>query len=164
MKSILDWILRRNDPPPFDYEKAVGKYLLELPRCSRKIVVASPKYDSEHYFGEVLVDAVGLIPWAEHHSTACWSSWKEDQAARLALPVWIRGADPSDELPTYLLEPFMRVLLCNLRDIRDYPPADWTLERKGEYFDWAKNVVDGLRGCSPALELIFDQLYLSRQN
>lgn len=54
--------------------------------------------------------------------------------------------------------------ICNLRDIRDYPPADWTSERKGEYFDWAKSVVDGLRGSSPALEMIFDQLYLSRPN
>lgn len=111
MIALLDWIFRRNDPPPYDYEKAVGKFLLALPRCSSKVIVASPKYDSEHYFGEVAVDTVKLIPWAEHHSTACWSSCKEQQAARLALPLWIRGADPEDVSPTYLLEPFMRVLL-----------------------------------------------------
>src|SRR5664279_3761607 len=32
----------------------------------------------------------------------------------------------------------------NLRDIASSPPADWSLERKQEYFDWAKRVVDRL--------------------
>jgi len=36
--------------------------------------------------------------------------------------------------------------LCNLRDVADHPPAKWDLERRREYFDWAKRVVDGLRG------------------
>jgi guanosine-3',5'-bis(diphosphate) 3'-pyrophosphohydrolase len=33
---------------------------------------------------------------------------------------------------------------CNLRDVAHNPPADWTLQRRQEYFDWAKAVVDGL--------------------
>ncbi|MFL9913989.1 HD domain-containing protein [Paraburkholderia fungorum] len=49
--------------------------------------------------------------------------------------------------------------ICNLRDIVQNPPADWPIERKGEYFDWAKAVVDGLRGAHPGLEALFDQLY-----
>lgn len=36
--------------------------------------------------------------------------------------------------------------ICNLRDIVQNPPADLPIERKEEYFDWAKAVVDGLRG------------------
>jgi guanosine-3',5'-bis(diphosphate) 3'-pyrophosphohydrolase len=28
-----------------------------------------------------------------------------------------------------------------------------------EYFDWAKRVVDGLRGTHPRLERIFDEAY-----
>src|SRR3954463_12254385 len=32
--------------------------------------------------------------------------------------------------------------ICNLRDVRAHPPAIWDLERKREYFEWAKNVVD----------------------
>lgn len=47
--------------------------------------------------------------------------------------------------------------ICNLRDIASSPPADWSLERKQAYFDWAKSVVDGLRGVHPALEHIFDE-------
>lgn len=49
--------------------------------------------------------------------------------------------------------------ICNLRDIISSPPADWTLERKREYFDWAKAVVDRIRGANSNLEHRFDQLY-----
>jgi guanosine-3',5'-bis(diphosphate) 3'-pyrophosphohydrolase len=49
--------------------------------------------------------------------------------------------------------------ICNLRDILAWPPADWPAERKRKYFDWANDVVNGLRGTSPALEAIFDGLY-----
>jgi len=52
--------------------------------------------------------------------------------------------------------------ICNLRDIANSPPASWSLERKRAYFDWAKAVVDGLRGVHPALEHIFDEAYKLR--
>lgn len=46
--------------------------------------------------------------------------------------------------------------ICNLRDILRTPPADWTLERRREYLDWACRVVDGLRGIHSGLEALFD--------
>lgn len=46
--------------------------------------------------------------------------------------------------------------ICNLRDIRRTPPADWSLERRREYLDWAIRVVDGLRGTHKGLEVLFD--------
>ena len=49
--------------------------------------------------------------------------------------------------------------ICNLRDIAHSPPASWSLERKREYFDWAKRVVDALRGQNPKLEALFDEAY-----
>jgi GTP diphosphokinase / guanosine-3',5'-bis(diphosphate) 3'-diphosphatase len=52
--------------------------------------------------------------------------------------------------------------ICNLRDISGSPPAGWSLERKREYFDWAKQVVDGLRGSHPRLEQLFDAEYARR--
>ncbi|KGX39558.1 HD domain-containing protein [Burkholderia pseudomallei] len=52
--------------------------------------------------------------------------------------------------------------ICNLRDIAKSPPADWSVERKQEYFDWAKDVVDGLRGVHPGLEKLFDEAYAVR--
>jgi guanosine-3',5'-bis(diphosphate) 3'-pyrophosphohydrolase len=52
--------------------------------------------------------------------------------------------------------------IANLRDMIGNPPAGWSLERRREYFDWAKQVVDGLRGTNEALELRFDSLYRQR--
>src|SRR5574343_411070 len=52
--------------------------------------------------------------------------------------------------------------ICNLRDIAHSPPAGWSLRRKQEYFDWAKAVIDGLRGVHPSLEYLFDTAYKGR--
>jgi GTP diphosphokinase / guanosine-3',5'-bis(diphosphate) 3'-diphosphatase len=49
--------------------------------------------------------------------------------------------------------------ICNLRDIANSPPADWSLERKREYFDWAKAVVDGMGRVHPGMEGIFAAAY-----
>ncbi|WP_069106172.1 hypothetical protein [Acidovorax sp. RAC01] len=47
----------------------------------------------------------------------------------------------------------------NLRDILASQPADWTPERKKDYFEWSNKVVHGLRGTHPGLEAIFDGVY-----
>ena len=52
--------------------------------------------------------------------------------------------------------------IANVRDVGSSPPEDWPLERRREYFDWAKRVVDGLRGVHPQLEKIFDEAYARR--
>ena len=49
--------------------------------------------------------------------------------------------------------------ICNVRDVADHPPAKWDLARRREYFDWAKMVVDRLRGVHPELEQRFDEAY-----
>lgn len=51
---------------------------------------------------------------------------------------------------------------CNLRDIVTTPPADWSDERRREYFDWAKNVVAGVRGTNAALEAAFDHAFANQ--
>ena len=55
---------------------------------------------------------------------------------------------------------------CNLRDIVVRPPAKWDLQRRREYFDWAKRVVDGLRGAKTdeqrRLEAAFDAAFAKR--
>jgi guanosine-3',5'-bis(diphosphate) 3'-pyrophosphohydrolase len=53
--------------------------------------------------------------------------------------------------------------ICNLRDVAERPPAGWDLARRREYFDWAKRVVDGLRGSHPRLEAAFDVAYGMRK-
>ena len=49
--------------------------------------------------------------------------------------------------------------ISNLLAIMSSPPVDWSDERKREYFDWAKKVVDGCRGCNPPLEGVFDKTW-----
>jgi len=46
--------------------------------------------------------------------------------------------------------------VSNVREVIDSPPADWSLERRREYLDWAKRVVARCRGVNSALELRFD--------
>jgi guanosine-3',5'-bis(diphosphate) 3'-pyrophosphohydrolase len=52
--------------------------------------------------------------------------------------------------------------ICNLRDILASPPASWSLARRQKYFDWAKEVVNELRGANARLERVFDRLYRQR--
>jgi len=52
--------------------------------------------------------------------------------------------------------------ICNLRDILASAPAGWSLARRQEYFDWAKEVVDEVRGVNLRLERKFDRLYRHR--
>jgi guanosine-3',5'-bis(diphosphate) 3'-pyrophosphohydrolase len=52
--------------------------------------------------------------------------------------------------------------ICNLRDVALNPPVGWDLDRRQAYFDWARNVVAGMRGTHPVLEELFDQAYRQR--
>lgn len=48
---------------------------------------------------------------------------------------------------------------CNLRDIANSPPHDWSQERKQEYVNWACVVVSaGLRGENNILDKLFDDI------
>jgi len=52
--------------------------------------------------------------------------------------------------------------ISNVRDMNAAPPAAWPLRRRQEYFDWAKSVIDRLRGIHPGLEAAFDAAYARR--
>lgn len=52
--------------------------------------------------------------------------------------------------------------ICNLADVASSPPAGWSLERRREYFDWARQVIDRPRGVDAALEAAFDKAYAAR--
>ena len=52
--------------------------------------------------------------------------------------------------------------ICNLRDVIDNAPAGWELQRRQDYFDWAKAVIDGCRGAHSRLESVFDAVYANR--
>lgn len=48
---------------------------------------------------------------------------------------------------------------CNLADVASSPPAGWSSDRRREYFEWAKRVVDGLPPVSAALRRRFDSVF-----
>ncbi len=52
--------------------------------------------------------------------------------------------------------------IANVRDMLARPPAGWSLERRRDYFDWARSVVDRLRGTNSRLERKFDQIFDQR--
>ncbi|XP_078667078.1 guanosine-3',5'-bis(diphosphate) 3'-pyrophosphohydrolase MESH1-like [Branchiostoma floridae x Branchiostoma belcheri] len=52
--------------------------------------------------------------------------------------------------------------LYNLRDLERATPEGWTAERVTEYFRWAAQVVEGLRGTNQALEHILDELFKAK--
>jgi (p)ppGpp synthase/HD superfamily hydrolase len=47
--------------------------------------------------------------------------------------------------------------ISNVRTISSSPPPDWSVQRRLDYIQWAKEVVAGLRGTSPWLEQQFDE-------
>ena len=48
--------------------------------------------------------------------------------------------------------------ICNIQDIADCPPPDWTMDRKIEYIRWSRAVINEIRGTNAALETYFDSL------
>jgi guanosine-3',5'-bis(diphosphate) 3'-pyrophosphohydrolase len=48
--------------------------------------------------------------------------------------------------------------IANVGDIARHPPPDWTMERRRNYFNWTKQVVDRVRGTNPALEASYDEV------
>lgn len=54
--------------------------------------------------------------------------------------------------------------ICNVHDIAFAPPESWPLTRRIAYLEWAREVIDGLRGANANLEKRFDEtLALARQ-
>ena len=49
--------------------------------------------------------------------------------------------------------------MSNLRGILSSPPTDWSVQRRREYFDWARQVVDALTLPNQKLKAEFDKLY-----
>lgn len=52
--------------------------------------------------------------------------------------------------------------ICNLRDLAQAPPPDWSEARRSEYFDWAARVVTRLGIDNAPLLLAFEQALAAR--
>lgn len=51
--------------------------------------------------------------------------------------------------------------ISNLRAIISSPPVGWSMERKRQYFEWAKQVVSGIASPNEYLKSEFDKAYRS---
>lgn len=49
--------------------------------------------------------------------------------------------------------------ISNLRSILTSPPVDWDHERKRQYFEWSKQVVEALKAPDPVLLAEFERTY-----
>ncbi len=91
-----------------------------------------------------------------------------EEKLRFAAQIGVKGIQMNNPtLPgdTRWEEQDIRALVdktANLRDIADAPPVGWSLQRRSEYFDWAAQVVDQIRGTHPQLEALFDAAYAQR--
>ena len=47
--------------------------------------------------------------------------------------------------------------ISNIRDITISPPEDWSAERRREYVEWGRRVVEGLKGANAQLEKLFEE-------
>lgn len=52
--------------------------------------------------------------------------------------------------------------LYNLRDLNVDAPVDWSEERRTNYYVWAHQVVEGLRGTNKALEDKLDEIFITK--
>ena len=48
--------------------------------------------------------------------------------------------------------------ICNVGDLIEAPPENWSLQRRRDYVAWSENVINGLRGSNTGLEQHFDEL------
>jgi guanosine-3',5'-bis(diphosphate) 3'-pyrophosphohydrolase len=50
--------------------------------------------------------------------------------------------------------------ISNILEVTYRPPADWSMERRREYLDWAERVIAGCRGVNQGMETHFDEVLL----
>ncbi|MGV8056978.1 MAG: HD domain-containing protein [Smithellaceae bacterium] len=48
--------------------------------------------------------------------------------------------------------------ICNISDIANFPPRNWSWKRRVDYLEWANSVIAGLRGVNVKLEMYFDEV------
>lgn len=53
--------------------------------------------------------------------------------------------------------------ICNISDVINFPPRNWSWQRRVDYLDWADSVIAGLRGVNLKLEMHFDEVLAGAQ-
>jgi hypothetical protein len=85
----------------------MARVLAALPPCASRLIVAGPSCDEHQYRADVVVDALGLIPWAEDNAVTRISWDPEVEAHSAVLATWLATADETVPSPV-LLPPIIR--------------------------------------------------------
>jgi guanosine-3',5'-bis(diphosphate) 3'-pyrophosphohydrolase len=101
----------------------------------------------EARFGSAVAQVVHEMSDPPHLDRAAMRAWQVEMAP---------GLSPAARLVK------LADKTVNLNDLIDWPPAGWSDLRKAGYFDWAAEVVFGIRGTHVALEAAFDEAYKRR--
>jgi GTP diphosphokinase / guanosine-3',5'-bis(diphosphate) 3'-diphosphatase len=141
--------------PYINHPLALAHLLAERGERDPKVLMAALLHDTvedtattfadlEHNFGQEVADIVREVTDDKTLSRSERKRLQIEHAAQLSRRAkLVKLADK----------------ICNLRDILVSPPAGWSAQRQREYFDWAKAVVDPMRGVHPDLEALFDREY-----
>jgi guanosine-3',5'-bis(diphosphate) 3'-pyrophosphohydrolase len=98
----------------------------------------------EARFGTEVAGVVFEMSDPPHLDKAAMRAWQVETAPRLSPAArLVKLADKT----------------VNLNDLMDWPPTGWSDRRKASYFEWALEVVAGIRGTNAALEAAFDAAY-----
>lgn len=116
MFGYIRKLIEPKEAVPADIEELAARLLHSLPRCTSRVVVASPGYGDPRYRADIVADTASLLPWAEHQVRAVLGSVDEVQAAREALPLWLRGADLSNAAVSRVAGPFVALLRPYAKD------------------------------------------------
>jgi guanosine-3',5'-bis(diphosphate) 3'-pyrophosphohydrolase len=111
----------------------------------RKDADASPYINHPLALADVLVNEAGI-----------------NDAAVICAALLHDTIEDTETTATELAERFGWLTRYATCDIASNPPAAWSTERKRKYFDWAKQVVDGIRGANRRLATLFDEAYSQR--
>lgn len=124
LSGLLNRLTRKSkEPVRIDYTPLVNQLLNELPRCTSKVVAISHSYDNSSFACEIYVSSLDLLTQAEANERGVWSSDDEEQAARLAFPIWLREADLDDHRPSKLHTNFQSLVFQYPWAIADMPSA-----------------------------------------
>jgi hypothetical protein len=120
-----------------------------------------------------LVRPVDLLPKPERGRSHVSPTWLSDahlatsetlgiskydaSAQRAYFPGWRVQNAPKKFVRAQIIK--LADKISNLRSILSSPPAHWDYERKKQYFEWAKQVVDALSAPNAALKVEFETTY-----
>lgn len=93
-----------------DVETLAREYLSQLPRCTKNVVLVTPKYGDVRYTCQVFMKSATLLPWALKHAKGVISMKQGEQVARLALPLWLGAADETTKSATALTDSMFQVV------------------------------------------------------